>query len=86
MKIAYTGLDLPQGRTKYHDGIFVGLVEKFQPAKVSAYYFEVLPDVYESADVIAIAHEHVLDLLILDMEKQDVLLHRGQAGGPCMVG
>jgi ribosome-binding ATPase YchF (GTP1/OBG family) len=69
MKIAYTGLDLPQGKIKYNDGIFVGLVEKFQPAKVSPYYFEFLPDDYEAADIIAIANDNVLNLLILDMEK-----------------
>ena len=76
MKIAYTELDLPQGKIKYNDGIFVGLAEKFQPAKVSPYYFEFLPDDYEAADVIAIADEHVLDLLILDMEKIEGRLSR----------
>lgn len=69
MKIAYTGLDLPPGKRKYEDEHFAAFVEKFQPDKVSPYYFEFLPDDYESADIIAIAAEHVLDLLILDMEK-----------------
>ena len=63
MKIAHTELNLPQGKIKYNDGIFVGLAEKFHPVKVSPYYFEFLPDDYESADVIAIANEYVLDLL-----------------------
>ncbi len=76
MKIAYTGLNLPQGKIKYNDGIFAGLAEKFQPVKKSPYYFEFLPDDYESADVIAIANEHVLDLLILDMEKIEGRLSR----------
>jgi hypothetical protein len=76
MKIAYTGLDLPQGKKKYNDGIFVDLVEKFQPAKVSPYYFEFLPDDYEAADIIVIANEYVLDLLILDMEKIEGRLSR----------
>jgi len=76
MKIAYTGLDLPQGKIKYNDGIFTGLVEKFRPAKASPYYFEFLPDDYESADVIAIANECILDLLIPDMEKIEVRLSR----------
>lgn len=76
MKIAYTKLDLPQGKIKYHDENFVGLAEKFQPQKVSPYYFEFLPDDYESAEVIAIADEHVLDLLILDMEKIENRLSR----------
>ncbi|MBL7128382.1 MAG: DUF933 domain-containing protein [Ignavibacteria bacterium] len=76
MKIAYTGLNLPQGKKKYNDEIFVDLAEKFQPAKVSPYYFEFLPDDYEAADVIAIANEYVLDLLILDMEKTESRLSR----------
>jgi hypothetical protein len=76
MKIAYTRLNLPQGKIKYNDGIFVGLVEKFQPAKVSPYYFEFLLEDYESADVIAIANEYALDLLILDMEKIEGRLSR----------
>ncbi len=76
MKIAYTGLNLPEGKIKYNDEIFVGLAEKFQPAKVSPYYFEFLPDDYESADIIAMANEYVLDLLILDMEKIESRLSR----------
>ena len=76
MKIAYTGLNLPEGKIKYHDEIFVSLAEKFQPAKLSPYYFEFLPEDYESADIIAIADEHVLDLLILDMEKIEGWLSR----------
>ena len=76
MKIAYTGLNLPQGKMKYDDELFGSLVEKFQPAKVSPYYFEFLPDDYKSADIIAIGNESVLDLLILDMEKIEGRLSR----------
>ncbi|RJQ28264.1 DUF933 domain-containing protein [Candidatus Parcubacteria bacterium] len=76
MKIAYTGLNLPEGKIKYNDEIFMSLAEKFQPAKLSPYYFEFLPKDYESADIIAIADEHVLDLLILDMEKIEGRLSR----------
>lgn len=76
MKIAYTGLNLLEGKIKYNDEIFVSLAEKFQPAKLSPYYFEFLPEDYESADIIAIADEHVLDLLILDMEKIEGRLSR----------
>ena len=76
MKIAYTKLNLPQGKIKYDDEIFVSLAEKFQPAKVSPYYFEFLTDDYEAADIIAIADEYVLDLLILDMEKIEGRLSR----------
>lgn len=76
MKIAYRGLDLPEGKTKYNDEIFVRLVEKFQPAKVSPYYFEWLPDDFESADIIAISEECLLELLILDMDKIEGRLSR----------
>jgi hypothetical protein len=76
MKIAYSGLDLPEGKTKYNDQIFLALVEKFQPAKVSPYYFEWLPGDFASADIIAIAEEYLLDLLIIDMEKIEVRLAR----------
>lgn len=76
MKIAYTGLNLPEGKTKYNDRLFVGLAEKFQPKKVSPYYFEFLPDDYKSADIIVIANEYLLDLLILDMEKIEGRLSR----------
>lgn len=76
MKIASTGLDLPEGKIRYNDTVFTGLAEKFQPAKVSPYYFEFLPDDYEAADIIVMAEESVLDLLILDMEKIENRLSR----------
>ena len=76
MKIAYTGLKLPQGKVKYNDALFVDLVEKFQPAKVSPYYFEFLQDGYALAEIIAIANESLLDLLIIDMEKIEGRLSR----------
>lgn len=76
MKIAYTGLDLPEGKRKYNDEVFFGLVDKFQPAKTSPYYFELRPDAYASSDVIAVLHEQILDLLILDMEKIEGRLSR----------
>ena len=76
MKIAYTKLDLPQGKIKYNDRILADLVEKFQPVKVTPYYFEFLPEDFEAADIIAIAEEYVLDLLILDMEKIENRLSR----------
>jgi hypothetical protein len=76
MKIAHRGLDLPEGKTKYNDEIFLALVEKFQPAKVSPYYFEWLSGDYASADIIAIADEYLLELLIHDMDKIEVRLSR----------
>ncbi len=78
MKIAYTGMSLPEGKVKYDDRVFVGLAEKFQPAKLSPYYFEFLPEDYETANAIAIANDRVLDLLIIDMEKIEGRLQRAE--------
>ena len=69
MKIAYTGLDLPEGKVKYNDAILADLEAMFKPDKVTPFYFELLPDGYEAAEGIAITKERVLDLLIYDMEK-----------------
>jgi ribosome-binding ATPase YchF (GTP1/OBG family) len=69
MKIAFTGLDLPEGKVKYNDAILADLEEMFDPDKVTPFYFELLPDDYETAEGIAITAERVLDLLILDMDK-----------------
>ena len=69
MKIAYTGLDLPEGKVKYNDAILADLEAMFKPDKVTPFYFELLPDGYEVAEGIAITAERVLDLLIFDMDK-----------------
>ena len=81
MKIAYIGLNLQEGKVKYNDRVFAALAEKFQPAKLSPYYFEFMLEDYEAADAIAIAGGRVLDLLILDIEKIEGRLSRveGQA-------
>jgi ribosome-binding ATPase YchF (GTP1/OBG family) len=76
MKIAYTGLNLQEGKVKYNDRVFVAFAEKFQPAKLSPYYFEFLLENYEAADAIAIASDRVLDLLILDIDKIEGRLSR----------
>jgi len=78
MKIANRGLDLPEGKVKYDDRVFLDLATKFKPAKLSPYYFEFLPEDYEAAGAIAIANDHVLDLLILDMDKIEIRLSRAQ--------
>jgi ribosome-binding ATPase YchF (GTP1/OBG family) len=91
MKIAYTGLNLPEGKVKYDDRVFARLVLKFQPAKSSPYYLEFLPDDYDRASAIAIAKDRLLDLLILDMEKTESRLSRAEDRverevlGKCMV-
>ena len=69
MKIAHTGLNLPEGKVKYDDPIILALTNKVSPKKVTSYYFDFLPDDYESADIIVIARNRILDLLIQDIEK-----------------
>jgi ribosome-binding ATPase YchF (GTP1/OBG family) len=69
MRIAYTGLRLTDGKFKFEDAAYTRLVEKFQPVKLSPYYFEFRVDDYENAQAIAIAADRALDLLVLDMEK-----------------
>ena len=78
MKIAYTGLDLPEGKTKYNDQIVTALAEKFEPKKVSPYFFKFIPDDYENADAIVIATDQILDLLIMDIEKLENRLERSE--------
>jgi hypothetical protein len=74
MKIAYTGLNLPEGKVKYNDAILADLEGMFDPDKVTPFYFELLPDGYETAEGIAITNDRILDLLILDMEKTEARL------------
>ncbi len=74
MKIAYTGLELPEGKVKYNDAVLADLEGMFDPDKVTPFYFELLPSDYETAEGIAIANERILDLLILDMEKTEARL------------
>ena len=76
MKIAYTGLDVPEGSHKYDDPSMRALTEKFKPDKVSPYYFQLLPDGYEEGEAIAVARDRLLDVLILDMEKIETRLTR----------
>ena len=69
MKIAYTGLNLTEGKVKYEDPAVIALTGKFSPKKVTPFYFDFIPDGYEAADIIAISRERILDLIILDIEK-----------------
>jgi ribosome-binding ATPase len=74
MKVATTGLEITEGKIKYDDPIFNELVKKFKPAKQSPYYFEIFQDRYDAAQAIVITEDHILDLLILDMEKVETRL------------
>lgn len=76
MKIAYTGLDLPEGKARFEDPVVHSLTAKFSPKKVTPYYFEFIGDDFESADMIVVARDRVLDLLIYDIEKIETRLER----------
>jgi len=76
MRIGYTGFKLTDGKFKYVDAAFTALVAKFQPVKLSPYYFEFRADDYENAQAIVISEERALDLLVLDMEKIESRLSR----------
>jgi ribosome-binding ATPase YchF (GTP1/OBG family) len=78
MKIAKSGIDLEEGKIKYEDPVFSGLVEKFDPAKQAPYYFELMHEDYTAANAIAITKDNILDLLILDMEKLENRINRAE--------
>jgi hypothetical protein len=69
MKVCSIGLDLPEGKVKYHDDKFVELVKKCDPLKVTPFYVEFIRDDFVHADAFVVATANVLDLLIIDMEK-----------------
>ena len=69
MKVCSIGLDLPEGKIKYHDDKFLELVKKCDPLKITPFYVEFIRDDFIHADAFVAAADNVLDLLILDMEK-----------------
>ena len=86
MKVAYTGLDLPPGAVKYDDRCLTDLAAKFKPAKSAPYYFEFLPDDYETAQAIAIVADDLLDLLILDIDRiENILMRMDDANGKAVL-
>ena len=76
MKVCTIGIDLPEGKVKYHDDKFVELVKKCDPLKVTPFYVEFIRDDFVHADAFVVAADRVLDLLILDMEKLEGRLER----------
>ncbi|MBN1865546.1 MAG: DUF933 domain-containing protein [Victivallales bacterium] len=83
MKIGYGGMELPEGKVRYADPILKRLEEKFEPKKVSPYFFEFVLEGYDVADAIAMLRDKLLDLLVLDMEKLERRIERlgGEGGG-----
>ena len=78
MKIAYTEMELTEGKVRFEDPVVHSLTAKFSPKKVTPYYFELIGDDFESADMIVVARDNVLDLLIYDIEKMETRLERSE--------
>ena len=76
MRVSLVGVDVPEGKWKYTDSFYLALAEKFQPVKLSPYYFEFRQNDNEAAQAIVVAAARVLDLLIPDMEKIESRLTR----------
>ncbi|MFH1562250.1 MAG: DUF933 domain-containing protein [Nitrospirota bacterium] len=76
MKIGFTGINLPEGKTKYKDENLIALEMKDKPKKVSPFFVEFIPDEFVQSEVIVVHKDKVLDLLILDMEKIEARLTR----------
>ncbi len=76
MKLAFTGLELPEGKLRFEDPVVHSLTAKFSPKKVTPYYFEFIGDDFEAADMIIVARDRLLDLLIYDIEKLETRIER----------
>ncbi len=76
MKIGFTGLELPEGKIRYNDTTLNELSMKDKPKKVSPFYVDFLLDEFDKCDVIVIAKNAILDLLIHDMEKIETRMAR----------
>ena len=68
MIIGYTGIELPQGKIKYHDQKLLDLINKDNPKKKSPYFFEFVLDDFNRSFAIVVPKDKILDVLIHDME------------------
>jgi len=76
MKIGFTGIELPAGKTKYRDENLEALSAKDKPKKVSPFFAEFIPDEFVQVDAIVVPKAKILDLLIHDLESLDGRLSR----------
>ena len=76
MKICFTGIDITEGKIKYHDQILIALANKDKPKKISPFFVEFLRDAYLDSDAIVVHKDCLLDILILDMDKLEVRINR----------
>ena len=54
MKIGFSGIDIPEGKSKYNDLVLKALAEKDKPKKVSPFFVQFLKDEYVDCDAIVI--------------------------------
>ena len=76
MIIGFTGIELPQGKIKFHDQKLITLVKKDNPKKISPYFFEFVLDDFIRSFAIVVPKNKILDILIYDMENIENRLER----------
>ena len=76
MNIGFTGIELPEGKAKFNDEYLNALQKKDNPKKVTPFFAKFIGDDFIHSDAIVVPRDHVLDLLILDMEKIESRLNR----------
>ena len=76
MIIGFSGIDLPQGKIKFHDQKLITLVNKDNPKKISPYFFEFVLDNFIQSFAIIVPKDKILDILIYDMEKIENRMQR----------
>ncbi len=80
MKIGFTGIDLPEGKTKYKDEKLIALEAKDKAKKVVPFFAEFIKDEFVQSDAIVVPRSNILDLLILDMDKIETRLSKLEDG------
>jgi ribosome-binding ATPase YchF (GTP1/OBG family) len=80
VKIGFTGIDLPEGKTKYKDEKLIALEAKDKAKKVAPFFAEFIKDEFVQSDAIVVPKSNILDLLILDMDKIEARLLKLEDG------
>ena len=80
MKIGFTGIDLPEGKTKYRDETLIALEGKDKAKKVAPFFAEFIKDEFVQSDAIVVPKSNILDILILDIEKIETRLSKLEDG------
>jgi hypothetical protein len=80
VKIGFTGIDLPEGKTKYKDEKLIALEAKDKAKKVVPIFAEFIKDEFVQSEAIVVLRSNILDLLILDMDKIETRLSKLEDG------